>query len=501
MRARSPHRRPHPAPVAVTAALTALLVAGCTGGGATDVGSAEPPDAGAVSSAEAGTDLDTPGSAAAGLPEIAQPVSMGADTAAALAEVGFDGATAASAAEAVAIVDVVSPHEYVVEALFPGGEFLQVRYRLFSAPTSVLDQPPLVTGDEVSDEVFAFRAEFAIDPATLPEDLRASVLADLPPAQPAAATGGYVVRPAAVRAEDGGAVGMIVDGLQSQGLEFVIDQAADAWKSFAGAAATPSTVGWEVYKSANKVGDAVGVSDAFNAAMAKLASLEQCAKEPQGEFDVKEYARNPGRKQENLDAIEKVRLETKADAAVGFIGVIGDTAGGLAAEAPWLGFITGPASNYIRGTMQELIDSRIAVLEAQLPTCVGWTVNGDYGPLKLRGTKCGGLTGTWKSTGEMPVPGGTLRVIRTAEIRKGTLTGPFLQEQIITAGGQKVVTKTRGTATLIGSPDGSVTIDFEYDGSGTVSVPGRSQSFDLPIPQGADAWRPDPKLATCAKGD
>lgn len=499
MRTGSPWRHQGWVTVGATIAVTALLLAGCTGGGSAGAEPPAPADAGSASSAETGSDTDAAGSPTAGLPEIAEPVPLGADTAAALAAAGFDGATAASAAEARAIGDVVSPHEYVVEALFPGGEFLQVRYRLFATPTSMLDQPPKVTGDQLSDEVFAFRAQFAIDPATLPDDLRASVLADLPAVEPAAATGGYVIRPAAVRAEGGGAVGMIVDGLQSQGLEFVIDQAADAWKSFAGSA-TPSTVGWELYKSANKVGDAVGVSDAFSAAMAKLASLEQCAREPQAEFDVKEYERNPARQQENLDAIEKVRLEIKADAAVGFIGVIGDTAGGLAAEVPWLGFITGPASNYIRGTMQELIDSRIAVLEAQLPKCLGWTVNGDYGPLKLRGTKCGGLTGTWKSTGEMPVPGGTLRVIRTAEIRKGTLTGPFLQQQIITVGGQKVVTRTRGTATLIGSPDGSVTIDFEYDGSGTVTVPGQSQSFDLPIPQGADVWRPDPKLAKCAEG-
>ena len=483
----------------VTVALAAVFLAGCTGGGASGSGPAATPDAGVPSApADAGADPDagTPEQQAVGLPEILQPLPLGAGTAAALADAGFDGATAASAAEAVAIVDVVSPHEYVVEALFPGGEFLQTRYRLFSAPASMLSQPPVVTGEQVSDEVFAFRAEFALDPVTLPDDLRASVLADLPTAQPAASTGGMVIRPAAVRAEDGGAIGMVVDGLQSQGIEFVGDKIAEAWKSFAGGP-TLNTVGWEVYKSANKVGDAVGVSDAFNRAMAKLASLEECAREPQGEFDVKEYERNPGRKQQNLDLIEKARLEIKADAAVGFIGVIGDAAGGLAAEAPWLGFVTGPASNYIRGTMQELIDSRIAVLEAQLPKCLGWTVNGNYGQFTLRGTKCGGLAGTWKSTGEMPVPGGTLRVIRTAEIKKGTLKGPFLQEQIITVGGQKVVTKTRGRATLIGSPDGSVTIDFEYDGSGTVTVPGRSQSFELMIPQGADVWRPDPKLAKC----
>jgi hypothetical protein len=116
---------------------------------------------------------------------------------------------------------------------------------------------------------------------------------------------------------------------------------------------------------------------------------------------------HPAREQQNLDAIEKIRLEIKADAAVGFIGVIVDTVGGLADTAPWLGVITGPASNCVRGTMQELIDSRIAVPEAQPPKCLGWTVSGDYGPLKLRGTKCSGLTGTWTSTGEMPVPGGT----------------------------------------------------------------------------------------------
>ena len=61
--------------------------------------------------------------------------------------------------------------------------------------------------------------------------------------------------------------------------------------------------------------------------------------------------------------------EVTGNAAVLFVGLFTDAGAGLVKAAPWLGFVTGPATNYMKENLGSVIEGRAVAAEQLVPPC------------------------------------------------------------------------------------------------------------------------------------
>ena len=107
------------------------------------------------------------------------PVSADPEYADQIVALGLDEATAAFMARTLSTVDVMDAHTFVVHHAFPNGATGDETYHLVQGSEMNPGDPPTIVHGIVGDAL-RYQLRYALDPAELPEDLRAQVLEGLP---------------------------------------------------------------------------------------------------------------------------------------------------------------------------------------------------------------------------------------------------------------------------------------------------------------------------------
>jgi len=304
------------------------------------------------------------------------PVSADPGYADQVVALGLDEATAAFMARTLSTVDVMDAHTFVVHHAFPNGATGDETYHLVQGSEMNPGDPPTIVYEVVGDEL-RYQLRYALDPTDLPEDLRAQVLEGLPVlAEGAASTTIPAVRllglapltpmRAVFAADAPSTVEVVVDGVISQGQETVIDSWAEKAEKKGW---TKTKNSWEAFKSGKKVWEAVEANDLITSALDRLKALRKCAEEPTAPLTQKQYQDDPSEQQKVLDDLTEVENDIRASAAVMFTSMLTDTGSSLIKAAPWLGFIVGPANNYIKETNLGLIEKRVRAAEQLVVPC------------------------------------------------------------------------------------------------------------------------------------
>ena len=446
----------------------------------------------------------------------AQAVAVDAVTAA-----GVEGAVLGGLDGAAVAARVDSAHDFTVAADLPDSTVVIANYRLFAAPVDAAAQEPTFTGKQVADAYF-FRAEYAIDPGTLPADLRDQILAGLPDTTPQAlfqsaaapsANGGIVIRPAVFQASWATSIGVAVEGLITKAKDKAIDTATDKVKD-----GILDAIGSEklkqaeklkgqgdkikedIEKAGEKVNQALDVNDAVTAALAELSALEQCVKHPTSKVTRDRFKASPADQQKQLKQIADARNQILNHAAVIFTGAILEVgSGGLG----WVKKIMGPATKWVRDSLSALIDKEMAMARAGVTPCVGFRLF-QVAPgttAVWEGEKCGGLGGRWRARTDWDFPGGEATGFLRAKVDEDTLTGPMEFEVVMKVDGGLVRASNKGSVTLTQGAQDTVamTVKLGSSTSSKVFAPGLKYSRlgATVFPGGDLTWKPDTSLATC----
>ncbi len=297
---------------------------------------------------------------------------------------GLDEGTAQFMADTMSTVDVVDAHTYVVHHAFPNGATGDVTYHLFQGTGMSPEDPPEATS-EVSGDQLRFTATYALSSADIPEDARRVVVEGLPASAPAGLglTDGAAsllgLAPAdtargSVAADSKITVGVVVDGVISQGKSVYID----SWfKRAEGQGWTKTAKSWKAFKAGKKVWEALGDNDVITTAMAELKALRNCAENPTNPATLTEYEGNPQAKQVVLDELTRIENDIQSNTIVLFTMRLTDTGSSLIKAAPWLKFITGPATKFSRSTLLDLLDSYMRQAEQRVVPCrVSYAISG-----------------------------------------------------------------------------------------------------------------------------
>ncbi|WP_148612956.1 hypothetical protein [Nocardioides rubriscoriae] len=336
----------------------------------------------------------SPGEVGAG-PPFAQGVAVaqaspGLD--ASVRSAGFDAATAYVAATTLSSLEVADAHTFVVTHAFPNGATADLTYRLSAGSGKVQPDDGVTLTAQQDGDRYLLSMAYAIDAATLPEDIRARVTdTDGATAAPLEGEGDseVVVQPVAYAA--GGSpstVDVVVSGVVSQAQESYIDTWADRADS------KVATGSWEAWKAGNKVWDAVNANDMIAQALAKLDALSTCAENPTNPLTRSQYANDPSAKKKVTDQLTDLKQEIKENAAALFLQLLVDTGSSLAGSAKWLGFIVSPATAYVKETLSSSITERVREAEALVPKCnkQSYAISGSIpsvpSGISVRGTAC-----------------------------------------------------------------------------------------------------------------
>jgi hypothetical protein len=235
--------------------------------------------------------------------------------------------------------------------------------------------------------------------ADLPADLRVQVLAGLPggaPAQPvrdAALAALGLARPAlpiAGRAAlpeappPPSTVDVIVDGVISQAQESGIDKTVNTTQLDK----TQAGTSWEAYKAGKKVWDALDANASVADALQSINAARDCAVNPTNPLTRQQYQDNPAARDALVKQIDEIHDEVTQDAAVLFVELFTDAGAGLVKAAPWLGFITSPATNYMKETLGSSISGRVRAAQQLVPPCrtISYRVTGGGGGVTVNAT-------------------------------------------------------------------------------------------------------------------
>jgi hypothetical protein len=383
--------------VAVLVSVAAILVASCAAPADSPSQSVAPSQQ--VESAPPTPGL-TPGADLGPLVGVTSPVVADPGYPDSVLALGLDEGTARFMADTMSTVDVVDAHTYVVHHAFPNGATGEVTYHLFQGTSMSPEDPPEVAG-EVSGDQFRFTATYAISSADIPEDVRRVVVEGLPASAPArlGVTDGAAsllgLAPAgtaegSVAADSKITVGVVVDGVISQGKSVYID----SWfKRAEGQGWTKTAKSWKAFKAGKKVWEALGDNDVITSAMAELKALRNCAENPTNPATLTEYEGNPQAKQVVLDELTRIENDIQSNTMVLFTMRLADTGSSLIKAAPWLKFITGPATKFSRSTLLDLLQSYLQQAEQRVVPCrASYAISGSIpskpGGITLSGTAC-----------------------------------------------------------------------------------------------------------------
>ena len=343
-----------------------VAMSGCTDAGATtEPGGAATAVASSVAPADRAVDEPAVSVSAAQTegPEFADVVKSA----------GFDSGTAAFAVLTKSTLKVSDGHTFVTRQVFANGATATTAYHLFAGGGGSPGQPVKATFAR-SDTAFRYSLAYALATNDLPADLRAQVLAGLPSATPAqeardAAVAAYGLAPGGgvrLPAEDQpSTVDVVVDGVISQAEESGIDSAIETTQL------DKTNVGtsWEAFKSGKKVWEALEANDMIADALSRIRAARACAANPTNELTRKQYEEDPAAKQELLGELDDIADEVTGNAAALFVQLFTDAGTGLIKAAPWLGFITSPATSYVKETLTSVISERVRAAEQLVPKC------------------------------------------------------------------------------------------------------------------------------------
>lgn len=306
-------------------------------------------------------------------------------------QAGFDSGTAAFAQLTTSTLQVDDGHTYVVRQDFANSATATSAYHLYRGSGT-----PLTSSLTFSktDTGLRYSFSYSIAATDLPADLRAQVLAGLPGQAPSqekrdAAVAAFGLPEGGTRlpAEDPpSTIDVILDGVISQAKETGIDEALETAKLDK----THAGTSWEAFKAGKKVWDAIEANQLIADALARINAARECAANPTNELTIKNYQQNPGAKQELLDKLDQIHDEVTINATVVFLGLFTDTAAGLVKAAPWLGFITSPAINYVKETLSSVINDQVRAAEQLVTTCevMSYRATGGGGDWAATGTIC-----------------------------------------------------------------------------------------------------------------
>lgn len=306
-------------------------------------------------------------------------------------QAGFDSGTAAFAQLTTSTLQVDDGHTYVVRQDFANSATATSAYHLYRGngrpATNSLTFSKTDTG-------LRYSFSYSIPTTDLPDNLRAQVLSGLPSQAPsqeerdtAVAAFGLPEGSGRLPAQDPpSTIDVIVDGVISQAKETGIDQALETAKLDK----THAGTSWEAFKAGKKVWDAIDANQLIADALARINAARECAANPTNELTIKNYEQNPGAKQELLDQLDELHDQVTINAAVVFVGLFTDTAAGLVKAAPWLGFITSPAINYVKETLSSVINDQVRAAEQLVPKCevMSYRATGGGGDWAASGTIC-----------------------------------------------------------------------------------------------------------------
>ncbi|MHA6523306.1 hypothetical protein [Tessaracoccus sp. G1721] len=424
--------------IVVTAALS-LAVSGC-GADATPTGT---PAAASPSSPVAAP--TGPASS------VAQPQLNGEAVAATLTAAGFDAGTAAFAQHAAATLEAPDPHTFVVRQTYPTGAVATTAYHLHAGAAPA---EPTMTVD-LTDGDLRYTLEYTVDAATLPADLRAQVTAGLPGAAPSdedrAAVLGALLR--APMEEGPSTISVVADGVISQAQETAVDSMGELTRLDKTLAGTS----WEAYKSGKKVTDALKTNALVSTALARVAAARKCAANPTNELTKKAFAEDPAAQKELLRQLDEAADEITGSAAVMFVQMATDAGAGLLTTAPWLGFITSPATNYVSETLTGSINERLRAAEQLVPACTKTTYRVTGGSGVTVNATVESMTAPFEVNGA----GDGFRLIFS--FQPGDDTGKF---GLVTyeGGGSGVTMSGSGSYTVAGADPGPYTLTMTTQG-------------------------------------
>ncbi len=393
---------------------------------------------------------------------VLSPVSADPGYAEQIVALGLDEATAAFMARTLSTVEVSDTHTFVVHHAFPNGAMGDETYHLVQGSGMSPGDPPTIVTEVVGDEL-RYQVRYALDLAELPEDLRAQVLEGLP----VLAEGTANTTTAAVRllglapvgpvrgvfaADAPSTVAVVVDGVISQGKSTAIGKFVKFGEK---QGFTKTANSYKAFKAGKKVWEAVEANDLIASALDRLKALRKCAEDPTNPVTQQQYDENPDARQKVLDELTAAENDIRASTAVMFTTMLVSTGSSLVKAAPWLGFITTPASNYVKTTNRSLIEDRVKAAERLVVPCQrSVRMTGGADELKVNAVVCdigqpftvtgGRITLDFTPNPRDPLGGGTYRY--RGDFGRFSVSGDGTYKVDLSAAGGTLIASGPGSA-------------------------------------------------------
>ncbi len=105
-----------------------------------------------------------------------------------------------------------------------------------------------------------------------------------------------------------------------------------------------------------------------------------------------QYREDPGERQKVLDELAEATNDVRESTVVMFTSMLVNTGSSLVKAAPWLGFITSPANDYVKANLKSVIEERVRAAEQRVVPChLSFTISGSA-PSKPGGVTLSGRT-------------------------------------------------------------------------------------------------------------
>jgi hypothetical protein len=319
-----------------------------------------------------------PGSAPpADVPTFDPNASPDPERVAALMDEGLDEGLAIFAALTQVNAEQVSPLSYRITHSYPTGNSGEMTVTLTPDQAFDPDAAETISANYTeTDGDFAFRLEFFIGYDDIPDDVEEDIRGAVATADERIAFAGLGVTAFGPTAAETSGVKVVAEGIVKKLEEAGISKFIEYLDQALGTNALIDKLN-SLLDAGLSAKDAWSLGTEHDQLMAKVDDLEECAENPTNPVTRRGYESDPSQKQRILDRVAEVRVEIKSNIAVMFLGLINTTATGLGgAASKVLGFIVGPATDYIKQELSELNERLIEELEKLITDCEAYEFSG-----------------------------------------------------------------------------------------------------------------------------